>query len=171
MNKLKNHWFKGIASGFVLTLAASGSAHAAPDVLDSPSAPTKKGHEALVLDVADTGSRLVAVGARGHILVSDDQGDSWQQKPTPASVLLTAVDFVDDKLVLVNGRAKIDVHPAGLPPKDKDPNPKNQRLGVLYHHIDHTDPAISNGFERSQRLDHKHSRRRHDTRQQSTKRT
>ncbi len=52
----------------------------------------------LLLDVQQLSSgRLVAVGERGHILVSDDQGMTWQQKQVPTRSVLTALDFYDDK--------------------------------------------------------------------------
>ena len=37
------------------------------------------------------GSRLVVVGERGHVLLSDDDGASWAQASVPVRVLLTAV--------------------------------------------------------------------------------
>lgn len=51
-------------------------------------------HGAL-LDVAEVEGRLVAVGERGHVLLSDDGGFGWTQVVTPVSVTLTAVDFAD----------------------------------------------------------------------------
>lgn len=51
----------------------------------------------LLLDVERRGDDgFVAVGARGHILVSKD-GLEWEQKPSPVRAMLTAVDFVDEK--------------------------------------------------------------------------
>ena len=50
----------------------------------------------LLLDLAVAGNRLVAVGERGHVLLSDDQGVTWRQaKSVPTRVMLTAVFFVD----------------------------------------------------------------------------
>ena len=50
----------------------------------------------LLLDLAFAGQRMVAVGERGHVLLSDDQGATWRQaKSVPTRVLLTAVFFVD----------------------------------------------------------------------------
>lgn len=49
----------------------------------------------LLLDVANTGERLVAVGDRGHILHSADQGQSWQQARVPTRQMLTALFFLD----------------------------------------------------------------------------
>ncbi|MEB0046010.1 MULTISPECIES: WD40/YVTN/BNR-like repeat-containing protein [unclassified Pseudomonas] len=51
----------------------------------------------LMLDVVHAGKRLVAVGDRGHILYSDDQGTTWTQAKVPSRQLLTAVFFVDEK--------------------------------------------------------------------------
>ena len=47
------------------------------------------------LDLADANGRIVAVGDRGKILYSDDQGGHWQVAKTPEEVLLTAVCFAD----------------------------------------------------------------------------
>ena len=51
--------------------------------------------ESVLLDVVDTGKRLVAVGERGHVVVSLD-GETWVQAPTPVRAYLTAVDFADE---------------------------------------------------------------------------
>lgn len=56
-----------------------------------------KAAKSLMLDVVHAGTRLVAVGDRGHILYSDDQGKTWTQAKVPTRQLLTAVYFVDDK--------------------------------------------------------------------------
>ncbi|PWB31506.1 hypothetical protein DCO48_16875 [Pseudomonas sp. SDI] len=56
-----------------------------------------KAERSLLIDIAKAGTRLVAVGDRGHILFSDDQGNSWSQARVPTRQLLTAVYFVDAK--------------------------------------------------------------------------
>jgi photosystem II stability/assembly factor-like uncharacterized protein len=49
---------------------------------------------ALLLDVASAGQRLVAVGERGHVLLSDDHGQTWSQaQSVPTRALLTGVCF------------------------------------------------------------------------------
>jgi photosystem II stability/assembly factor-like uncharacterized protein len=62
--------------------------------------------KALLLDVARAGSRLVAVGEYGHILLSDDGGANWQQ---PASVptrnTLVGVTFIDNQTGYAVGHA------------------------------------------------------------------
>lgn len=47
------------------------------------------------LDLADAGGRIVAVGDRGKILYSDDEGAHWQVAASPTEVLLTSVCFAD----------------------------------------------------------------------------
>ena len=56
-----------------------------------------KAAKGLMIDVVHAGQRLVAVGDRGHILYSDDQGSTWAQAKVPTRQLLTAVFFVDAK--------------------------------------------------------------------------
>jgi photosystem II stability/assembly factor-like uncharacterized protein len=51
----------------------------------------------LLLDVTRAGSRIVAVGERGIILLSDDEGMTWRQSEVPVQVLLTAVAFADSE--------------------------------------------------------------------------
>ena len=46
----------------------------------------------------------VAVGARGHILVSSDAGATWTQSPhVPTLALLTAVTMLDEQRAWVVG--------------------------------------------------------------------
>ena len=57
-----------------------------------------KASTSLLLDIAAAGERLVAVGERGHILYSEDGGESWTQAEVPTTAMLTRVFFYDDKL-------------------------------------------------------------------------
>ena len=63
------------------------------DPLESPALVSDRAHQSLLLDITRAGSRLVAVGAHGHVVYSDDSGKSWQQAKTPSSVTLTSVYF------------------------------------------------------------------------------
>lgn len=58
--------------------------------------PAALASNSLLLDIAKTGEQLIAVGERGHILLSKD-GDNWQQVSVPSLATLTAVCFVGDK--------------------------------------------------------------------------
>lgn len=69
----------------------------------------------LLLAIAQAGARLVAVGDRGIIVLSDDQGGSWVQAVlVPTQALLTGVCFLDaqhgvavghDEVILVTADA------------------------------------------------------------------
>ncbi|WP_246166870.1 WD40/YVTN/BNR-like repeat-containing protein [Marinobacter salinexigens] len=72
---------------------ASSIAFAIEDVIDTPSRPTELAPQNLLTDVVMAGDRFVAVGERGHIIYSDDQGQSWTQAEVPVSVTLTGLDF------------------------------------------------------------------------------
>ncbi|MDQ0123464.1 photosystem II stability/assembly factor-like uncharacterized protein [Pseudomonas lini] len=63
------------------------------DVLDLPARPSALAVRSPLLDVTSAGQRLVAVGQRGHILYSDDDGKQWQQASVPVSSDLNAVYF------------------------------------------------------------------------------
>lgn len=49
----------------------------------------------LLLAVTRAGDKFVAVGDRGHVLVSADQGRTWSQSSAPTRALLTGVAFAD----------------------------------------------------------------------------
>jgi photosystem II stability/assembly factor-like uncharacterized protein len=57
----------------------------------------------LLVDGKRVGKRIVAVGDRGYIVISDDLGATWRRAKAPASQLLTGVDFVDDQLGIAVG--------------------------------------------------------------------
>lgn len=88
----------------------SSKAYALKDVLDTPSMTTQIAHESLLLDVVAAGKRLVAVGERGHIIYSDDQGVSWKQANVPVSVTLTAVHFPTETQGWAVGHGAIILH-------------------------------------------------------------
>ncbi len=77
-------------------LAADAPATAATafrDVLDSPALKSPQATRGLFNGLAQAGSRIVAVGQRGHIVFSDDAGKNWQQADVPVSSDLVAVMF------------------------------------------------------------------------------
>ena len=65
-----------------------------PDVVNTPAKVTKLASAKPLLAVVKADKRLVAVGQRGHIIYSDNQGESWQQATVPVSSDLTAAYFV-----------------------------------------------------------------------------
>ncbi len=66
--------------------------------LRRPALLSEKAPQSVLLDVTGAGDRLIAVGERGHILVSADNGTTWRQKPAPVSVTLTAVGFASPEV-------------------------------------------------------------------------
>lgn len=59
------------------------------------SEPAPLAAESLLLDLTRAGPRLVAVGDRGHVLLSDDEGRTWKQVIVPTRAMLTGVSFGD----------------------------------------------------------------------------
>jgi photosystem II stability/assembly factor-like uncharacterized protein len=106
-----------LASGLLCalpTLAVTLNVQAAeqPDVLAQPSVITRQATHAVLLDITRVGQRLVAVGERGVLLLSDDNGISWRQVQMPVSTTLTAVQFVDARNGWVVGHSGVVLHSA-----------------------------------------------------------
>jgi len=81
---------------FLLAVPA-GAAAAAPYQADGPAQRRPLAARGVLLDLARAGQRLVAVGERGHVLLSDDQGKSWRQaQAVPTRSTLTAVSAAAD---------------------------------------------------------------------------
>ncbi len=57
----------------------------------------------VILDVARVGNRLVAVGERGLVMTSTDDGRNWQGQRTKVTRTLTGVAFADDKVGVAVG--------------------------------------------------------------------
>lgn len=64
------------------------------DPLDTPARVERFAATSHLGAVARSGARLVAVGVRGLIVLSDDNGQTWRQAPSPVSSDLVAVRFV-----------------------------------------------------------------------------
>ena len=89
---------------------ASPVAFAIADVLETPARPTELAPDNLLNDVERAGDRLVAVGERGHIIYSDDDGASWTQAEVPVSVTLTGVDFGSETHGWAVGHSGVVLH-------------------------------------------------------------
>ena len=63
------------------------------DLLRIRAFPVRHPGNGKLLDVARAGSRLVAAGENGLIIVSDDSGETWSQAEVPVSVTLAALAF------------------------------------------------------------------------------
>ena len=80
---------------FTLLIALCLSSNSWADRLDTAAQAGPRAVQALLLDIVDTGERLVAVGEQGIILLSDNQGKLWRTASVPVRVMLTAVQFTD----------------------------------------------------------------------------
>jgi len=87
IDPLRTTWRRcGWLFGLLLALTAPAAETSEPAPLASKSN---------LLAVARAGDRLVAVGDRGHVLLSSDQGRTWTQSVVPARAMLTGVSFPD----------------------------------------------------------------------------
>ena len=102
------------ALGLALAATLSAPAHGAGfvDPLDAPATQSPLAARSLLQGVAKAGSRIVAVGQRGHVVYSTDGGASWKQASVPVSSDLTAVFFVDDKQGWAVGHDGVILHTA-----------------------------------------------------------
>lgn len=67
------------------------------DAWQRPALMVRQPERSVLLAAAWAGDRIVAVGERGIVVVSDDAGGRWRQSPSPVSVTLTMVRFADAK--------------------------------------------------------------------------
>lgn len=106
MNKMLYGWLLAACCGLQPAFAG-GSV----DVLAQPAVQGPQALRAVLQDVARAGARLVSVGERGVVLLSDDNGATWRQaKAVPVSVSLTAVQFVDERNGWAVGHAGVVLH-------------------------------------------------------------
>jgi len=82
------------------------------DLVDLPALKIDSARYALALDVVPAGDRLVTVGERGHILFSEDQGETWTQAEVDTRAHLNAVFFADAEHGWAVGEDAVIVHSA-----------------------------------------------------------
>jgi photosystem II stability/assembly factor-like uncharacterized protein len=119
-----------IRFGAIALLMFAGVVAAAVDPGTLEAEPARLAARNLLLDIARAGARLVAVGERGHVLLSDDQGAKWvQAERVPTQNLLTAVCFADEKRGIAVGHDEIVLvtQDAGRTWERKRYEPKAQR--------------------------------------------
>ena len=64
----------------------------------------------LLLDVAASGNRVIAVGERGHVLVSENGGSKWTQARIPTRSMLTGIAMVDQRRIWSVGHDAVVLH-------------------------------------------------------------
>ena len=82
-----------LAAALATLAPASAGAAGFVDPLDKPAAASRLAATGLYNGLARAGSRIVAVGQRGHVVLSDDNGTTWRQAKVPVSSDLVAVTF------------------------------------------------------------------------------
>src|SRR4051794_13008861 len=140
-----------LASAALPALADTPPGPTWPDPIGAPAEMMPLTTQSLLTDVARSGERYVAVGARGAILVSDD-AKAWRQANVPTRMTFTAVAAVDAQIWAV-GHEGVIVHSADggehweLQRKDawkpatgsamRDPQQGGPLLDVLFTDIRH----------------------------------
>ncbi|MBA5635756.1 glycosyl hydrolase [Duganella sp. LX20W] len=102
-----------LAAGALLACAQHASAAEGEGwpVTLRPAANVAHATQAGMLATAWAGARMVAVGAHGVVLLSDDQGKRWRQATrVPLDATLTGVSFADDKEGWAVGQAGVVLH-------------------------------------------------------------
>lgn len=104
----------GIASAMLcLAQPATATPAALLPPLERPAVVLSDPRRAAMLGLAQAGRRVVAVGERGAVLLSDDAGQHWRQAAgVPVSVTLTAVQFVDEQRGWAVGHQGVVLHSA-----------------------------------------------------------
>lgn len=94
---IRSTWTGGLFLALVLpfSLTAQAQSLAVGDVLGSAAMQAPQAVRSVFTGITRAGDRLVAVGERGLIVLSDDNGQHWRQASVPVSTSLTAVDFAD----------------------------------------------------------------------------
>lgn len=97
-----------LALALLSTLPAAAAGFIDP--LDMPAPPSVHLTDRPLRALALAGERLLAVGERGRIILSDDAGKSWRQAKVPISSDLNAVDFASPQLGWVAGHDGTILH-------------------------------------------------------------
>jgi photosystem II stability/assembly factor-like uncharacterized protein len=98
-----------LAPTLASTTVAFGSA-AMPGLLGQPATMTPRAAQAVLTRVVVAGDRLVALGERGMVVLSDDGGRHWRQARVPVSVTLTSASFVDARQGWIAGHSGVVLH-------------------------------------------------------------
>lgn len=88
--------FSTLLSAMLMWVIAvhAGETIATGDALDVPARETPEALNSVLLGATLAGDRMVVIGERGHILYSDDKGETWSQADVPVRTTLTSVFFI-----------------------------------------------------------------------------
>ena len=83
-----------LAALMVAAVAPWPASHAATyDVMNLPAVPSEQATKSLIYNIVKMGERHFATGHFGHILYSDDDGETWTQAQVPVRSSILAVHF------------------------------------------------------------------------------
>lgn len=91
-------------------LGGTWAAESYLSAVDRPAVTVERPQQRVLLDIARAGDRLVAVGERGLIILSDDGGENWRQAAVPVSVTLTAITFASPEKGWATGHWGVVLH-------------------------------------------------------------
>src|SRR5690554_836823 len=104
-------WFYKLLGFLTCVLISSSiSSNVFEDRLDLAASMNDRAELAQLFDVVNTGERLIAVGVRGIIVISDNTGANWRQVPVPVSSDLLAIDFPSPDKGWVVGHDGVILH-------------------------------------------------------------
>jgi photosystem II stability/assembly factor-like uncharacterized protein len=96
-------WLKVAGLAFAAALALASSMARGEGGVREGTVVEIKSDRIVLLGLARAGDRIVAVGERGFVLLSDDSGKSWRAVGTPVTRTLTSVAFENDKFGVAVG--------------------------------------------------------------------
>ena len=80
-----------------------GSIAPVAQLIDGPSVTARLAKESLLLGIHGRAGIAIAVGERGHILLTNNQGKNWIQKQSPTRRTLNSVYLLDQKTIWIVG--------------------------------------------------------------------
>jgi photosystem II stability/assembly factor-like uncharacterized protein len=110
MRQMRRHHAQRVL--LAMALMAPVLSHGFKDPLDLPATMSPLVVRNLLFAASPAGPRVVAVGQRGAVVYSDDQGLNWAQARVPVSSDLTAVWFVDARQGWAVGHDGVILHSA-----------------------------------------------------------
>lgn len=109
------HLLSVLLAGATLLPLSGGVGAAEPGEGDEAvlwSEPARLASRSILLDGAAWGERVIAVGERGHVLLSEDGGTTWEQVLVPTRSMLCAVVMVDAQRAWAVGHDAVILHSA-----------------------------------------------------------
>ncbi|HMC15781.1 MAG TPA: YCF48-related protein [Albitalea sp.] len=99
-----------VAAVCVACIAAASAGLPFADPIDTPAVASGHASSVPMIAVDRAGERFVAVGLRGTVLLSDDQGRHWRQATVPVSSDLVAVQFATPREGWASGHDGVILH-------------------------------------------------------------